>query len=196
MPRPIRARIDLAALRHNYLVAKRHAGAARAWAVVKANAYGHGLLRAAGALAGVADGFALLDVEDALALREAGIRQPILLLEGFFDAVDLAICAEYRLTPAIHRLDQLEILRNAALPVRLPVYIKLNTGMNRLGFAPAQLPAVRRELDASPAVGAVTLMSHFAEADGGRGIDWQMARFAQMTEGWTCPLSPPASLAN
>ncbi len=196
MPRPIRAQIDAAALRHNYRVAQRHASGAKAWAVVKANAYGHGLLRVAGALADLADGFALLDLEEAIALRRAGVRQPILLLEGFFEAADLVACAEYDLTPAIHRLDQLEMLRVAALPQRLPIYLKLNTGMNRLGFSPAQLPAVRRELATSTAVGPVTLMTHFAEADGGRDIDWQLARFARMTEDWPEANTFPVSLAN
>ena len=196
MPRPIRARIDGAALRHNYQVAKNHTAGARAWAVVKANAYGHGLLRVAAALADVADGFALLDLEEAIALRQAGVEQPILLLEGFFDATDLAACADYYLTPAIHRLDQLEMLRFATLPRPLPIYLKLNTGMNRLGFSSAQLPALRRELAASTAVGPVTLMTHFAEADGGRSIDWQLERFTAITEDWPQTGAFPVSLAN
>ena len=200
MPRPILARIDGAALRHNYQLAKQHAVGAKAWAVVKANAYGHGLLRVAAALADVADGFALLDLEEAIALRQAGAEQPILLLEGFFDAADLAACAEYQLTPAIHRLDQLEMLRVAALPRPLPIYLKLNTGMNRLGFSPAQLPAVRQALAASSAVGPLALMTHFAEADGQRGIAWQLQQFAAMTEDWAkagaFPAAPPVSLAN
>jgi alanine racemase len=79
--------------------------------------------------------------------------------------------------------------------VRLPVYLKLNTGMNRLGITPAQLPAARRELATSHAIGAVTLMTHFAEADGGRGIAAQMERFVQMSEGWTCPVSLANSAA-
>jgi len=199
MPRPILARIDLSALRHNYLLARSRVAvppqAAKAWAVVKANAYGHGLLRVAGALADVADGFALLDIEEAIALREAGIRRPILLLEGFFDSADLSACAEYSLIPAIHRLAQLDMLRDAALPVRLPIYLKLNTGMNRLGFTPAELPALRRALATTPAVSAVTLMSHFADADGGRGIAWQLERFGQMSEGWSCPVSLANSAA-
>jgi alanine racemase len=195
MPRPISARIDLAALRHNYLVAKKHAGSAKAWAVVKANAYGHGLQRAAKALAEVADGFALLDLAEAVALRDAGVRQPILLLEGFFEPADISLCAEYGLIPVIHSVEQLAMLRNAGLPVRLPVYLKLNTGMNRLGITPAQLSAARRELAASHAIGAVTLMTHFAEADGGRGIASQMERFAKMSEGWTCPVSLANSAA-
>jgi alanine racemase len=193
--RPIRATINPAALRHNYLVARRHAVGAKVWAVVKANAYGHGLLTAVEALADIADGFALLDLAEAIALRDAGIRQPILLLEGVFEAADVSACAEYGLIPVMHRIGQLDMLRDAGLPVRLPVYLKLNTGMNRLGITPEQLPAVQRELAASPAVGAVTLMTHFAEADGGRGITSQMARFEQMSEGWSCPVSMANSAA-
>lgn len=196
MPRPIRARIDLAALRRNYLLAKERSGGARAWAVVKADAYGHGLLRAARAFGDVADGFALLDLADGVALRDAGYRQPILLLEGFFEADDLAVCAEYGLTPAIHRIEQLEMIRAAALPVRLPVCLKLNTGMNRLGLTEAQLPAVRQALASSPAVGAVTLLTHFAEADGERGIDWQLANFARMRAAWPEAAAYPLSMAN
>ncbi|WP_291991715.1 alanine racemase [Candidatus Accumulibacter sp. ACC003] len=202
MPRPIEARIDLAALRHNYLLARQHATrqhrSARAWAVVKANAYGHGLLRAAAALGDVADGFALLDLDEAIRLREAGIRQPILLLEGFFEAADVSVCAAYELTVVVHRLEQLQMLRRAPQP--LPIYLKLNSGMNRLGVNAEQLPAFRRELTAaSPALAAVTLMTHFAEADGDRGegcIAWQLERFAAMTDGWSEAAGWPLSLAN
>ncbi|RDE50374.1 MAG: alanine racemase [Candidatus Accumulibacter meliphilus] len=206
MPRPIEARIDLAALRHNYLVARQYASRqhreAKAWAVVKANAYGHGLLRAAAALGDVADGFALLDLDEAIALRQAGIRQPILLLEGFFEAADLSVCAAHELSVVVHRLEQLQLLRQAtrATPsMRLPIYLKLNSGMNRLGITAAQLPAVRRELEASPALGPLTLMTHFAEADGvadERCIAWQLERFLAMTADWPGAANFPVSLAN
>lgn len=200
MPRPIQARIDLAALRHNYLVASKCVSSqekpARAWAVVKADAYGHGLLRTAKALADVADGFALLELEAAVVLRDAGYRQPILLLEGIFEPDDLAVCAEYRLIPAIHRLEQLQMIRNAALPLPMPIYLKLNTGMNRLGFTPEQLPALRRELALSSAIEGVTLMTHFAEADGVRGIVWQLERFEKMRQGWPEASAFAVSMAN
>ncbi|MBL8396326.1 MAG: alanine racemase [Candidatus Accumulibacter sp.] len=206
MPRPIAASIDRAALRHNYLLARRHAsrggGRAKAWAVVKANAYGHGLLRAAAALADVADGFALLDIDEAVRLREAGIRQPILLLEGFFETADLAVCLTHDLSVVIHRLEQLQMLRQARLPRCLPIYLKLNTGMNRLGLSAPQLPAVRRELEAMAAaseLGELTLMTHFAEADvegGEQCIDWQLERFAGMTADWPDVASWQVSMAN
>ncbi|MDR3300581.1 MAG: alanine racemase [Candidatus Accumulibacter sp.] len=201
MPRPIQACIDLAAIAHNYGVAKTRAALSRnpakVWAVVKADAYGHGLLRAARALGDVADGFALLDVEAAVALRDAGLRQPILLLEGFFDRRDLAACAEYGLTPAVHRLEQLRMIREAALPARLPIYLKLNTGMNRLGFRREEISAVRRELaeNTAPFLSSITLMMHFATADGERGVEWQLERFRQMTTGWDLPVSIANSAA-
>ena len=194
MPRPIEARIDLAALQHNYRVARIASQSAKAWAVVKADAYGHGLLRTARALADVADGFALLDLEAAVALRDAGFRQPILLLEGFFDAADLTACGEYALIPGVHRIEQLQMIRAAALPQPLPIYLKLNTGMNRLGFTLAQLPGVRSELALSTAIGELTLMAHFAEADGERGVAWQLETFNAMRALW--PASTPVSLAN
>ncbi|MES2771219.1 MAG: alanine racemase [Pseudomonadota bacterium] len=181
MSRPIRARIDLSALHHNYLLAKSRAPTARAWAVIKGNAYGHGLQRVAQALAEVADGFALLDLNEAVRLRRLGIRQPILLLEGVFAAADFSACVEYALTPVMHCLEQFAMLRTAALVpgCRLPIYLKFNTGMNRLGLSAAELPSVLRELAAlrPERVGEITLMTHFADADGVRGIAAQLRHF-------------------
>ncbi len=199
MPRPIQVAIDVSAVRHNYMAARRHASLTgepvKAWAVVKADAYGHGLMRVANALREVADGFALLEIEAAVALRDAGFRQPILLLEGFFDPEELPVCAEYGLTVAVHRLEQLRMIREAALPVSLPIYLKLNTGMNRLGFKVGEIPAVRRELEDTAAFSSVTLMTHFAESDGARGVEWQLERFRRMTEGWNLPVSMANSAA-
>lgn len=199
MSRPIQATVDLAAIRHNYRIAKAYAarsgGTPKAWAVVKADAYGHGLMRTAQALADVADGFALLEIEAAVALREAGFRQPILLLEGFFDEEGLAVCAEYGLATAVHRLEQLRMIRQSPSPVRVPIYIKLNTGMNRLGFKAEDIPAVRRELADDLPISSFTLMTHFAEADGGNGVDWQVECFNRMTEGWNAPVSMANSAA-
>ncbi|EXI69042.1 MAG: Alanine racemase, catabolic [Candidatus Accumulibacter adjunctus] len=206
MPRPIQADVDLAALRHNYLLARRRAArggtAARAWAVVKANAYGHGLLRAATALGDVADGFALLDIDEAVRLRQAGIHQPILLLEGFFTAADLAACSEHGLSVVIHCLDQLQMLRQARLPRCPPIHLKLNSGMNRLGLVARQLPAAREHLAAlacAGGAGGLTLMTHFAEADADGGeacIRWQLERFARMLDDWPQAAALPVSLAN
>lgn len=193
--RPLVACFDAAALRHNYAVARRHAGAARLWCVVKANAYGHGLMRAVAALADAADGFALIELENAIALREAGIRQPILMLEGCYSADELPLFAEHGLTPAFHSLAQVEAFCVAALPVQLPVYLKLNTGMNRLGLNDDELPHALAMLASSRAVGEVTLMTHFADADGECGVGWQMARFANMRGDFSGPISLANSAA-
>lgn len=185
--RPIRARIAPAALRHNYRLAKQKAPQAHAWAVIKADAYGHGQWRAVEALRDEADGFALLETENALALREAGITQPILLLEGIFSTRDARALVEYRLSSAVHCLEQLEMIVSAVgKSAALSLCVKLNTGMNRLGFTPDNLPAARALLAEMPNAD-ITLMTHFAEADGERGIAWQMARFEAMTAGWQAP---------
>ncbi len=192
MVRPIRARIDWSALRHNHGVVRQHAGKSRVWSVVKADAYGHGLAGAARALAEVTDGFALVELEGALELREAGFRHPILMLEGPYQADDLALYAELELIPVLHSRWQVDALIDTHLPRRQPVYLKLNTGMNRLGFDGDDFPAVLDRLVAADCLEAVTLMTHFADADEPRGIAAQMQRFAA-TAG---PRALPASLAN
>ncbi|MBI3525959.1 MAG: alanine racemase [Betaproteobacteria bacterium] len=198
MSRPIHASIDPGALRHNLDVARRHAGEARIWSVVKANAYGHGLLRAARALADLADGYALIELEGAISLREAGLRQPILLLEGFYSADELTQFAEHRLTAVLHTLEQAQMLAAARLPAPLPVYLKLNTGMNRLGFNQNEFRTALKILDASTQVASITLMTHFADADcdqNGPGIAGQMARLDHLRE--ECHVQQyPLSLAN
>lgn len=192
MPRPIRASIDLEALRHNYLLAKTKAGHARAFAVVKANAYGHGLQRAIQALGPVADGFALLDIAEAAQLREAGLTQPIALLEGFFEPADLTDIERLGLVPAVHSDAQLAMLERARPGAPLDVLLKINTGMNRLGFTADSFPAALARLQALPAIRSITLMSHFARADDEAGIAPQLARFKAITGG----LELPVSLAN
>lgn len=190
MSRPIRAVIDLAALRHNAGLARRHAASARLWSVVKANAYGHGLERAVRALRESTDGFALVELERAIELRAAGIDRPILLLEGFYRPDELPHFIRQRLIPVLHCAHQVEWLLAANWPADLPVYLKLDSGMHRLGFDAAGLAAACAAL--SGRVREPVLMTHFADADGPRGVDWQLARFAAMTAG----LDLPSSLAN
>lgn len=193
--RPIRAHIAPGALLHNYRLAKKNAPNSKAWAVVKANAYGHGQWRAVQTLRDEADGFALLETENAIALREAGITQPILLLEGIFSARDARAVAEYGLTTVIHCAEQvkMQILTvNREKPLK--IYLKLNTGMNRLGFTATELPAVLQTLQQLPHA-EITLMSHFAEADGQRGIAWQEERFRSMCGSWQGPVSLANSAA-
>jgi len=191
MPRPIRATINSAAFAHNLGVARAHAGDSKIWAVLKANAYGHGLLRAAQAMGG-ADGFAILDFVDALRLRNAGIAKPILMLEGFFKPEDIGLLAKHRLATVVHNIEQVEMLEKTPVEGRIDVYLKVNSGMNRLGFTVDNLRLAWNALDANPAVESVTLMTHFADADGESGVAAQLQWFRELTQ----PFDAPCSLAN
>lgn len=190
MPRPIQAHIDLNALENNLYIARRTTSS-RLMAVIKADGYGHGLMRVAEALSG-ADGFALLDIQDAIVLREAGFRQTILLLEGFFSGEDLAAVAEYDLTCVIHSNWQIELLDAYPKRAALDVWLKVNTGMHRLGFMPQQVAQTMEQLRRHPAVRDVTLMTHFAHADEARGIDEQLEIFNALA----APHRVARSLAN
>ncbi|MFA6063410.1 MAG: alanine racemase [Gallionella sp.] len=182
MPRPIQAYIDQNALENNLHVARR-ASSARIMAVIKANGYGHGLLRVAEALSG-AEGFALLDIADAVRLREAGFRQTILLLEGFFTAEDLELVAEYDLTCAIHSTWQIELLDAYPKRAALDVWLKVNSGMHRLGFAPGEVGVAMESLRRHQAVREITLMSHFSNADEVRGVAAQLPIFNEVAAGY------------
>lgn len=190
MSRPIQARIDLSALKHNLGIVRR-ATASRVMAVIKANAYGHGLLRIAQALQD-AEGLALLDVRDAILLRDAGIRQTILLLEGCFLQQEMPLLAEYELTTVIHNHQQIAWLDAYPRKNGLSVWIKVNTGMNRLGFMPAEIPAVMERIKSHRGVRDVTLMTHFARADEAAGISTQLDTFNQLA----APYRAQRSLAN
>src|SRR5689334_13001574 len=192
MPRPIRATISAQALAHNLAVARQHAGAARIWAVLKANAYGHGLLRAAEAMKD-ADGYAILDFVDALKLRSAGVTKPILMLEGFFKPEDLPLISRYNLTPVIHTVVQLEMLEKVTFVGKMDVYLKVNSGMNRLGFTVDNVRLAWNSLEAHPGIGEVTLMTHFADADGEGGVAAQLQWFHELTQPFD---TAPRSLAN
>ena len=163
MPRPTQAFIDLSALTHNLTVVRRHAPYSRIMAILKANAYGHGLLHAASALKEV-DGFALLELDAAICLRDAGYQHPILLLEGFFSTEELAIFERYRLSAVIHHTEQIAML-SASKHCNLDLFIKINTGMNRLGLAPKQFPHAIGKLIDKQYHQNITLMTHFASAD-------------------------------
>ncbi len=191
MTRPVQASIHLAALRHNLSQVRHAAPHSRVWAVVKADAYGHGLSRVWPALSG-ADGFAMLNLEDAIQLRERGWKGPILMLEGFFDAQELVLFDRYRLTTSLHSSWQIKALADARLSAPLDVYLKINSGMNRLGFVPEQVHRVWGQLRELKNVGEMTLMAHFADADRPDGVDAPMARIGQAAEG----LEAPRSLAN
>lgn len=188
--RPARALIDLQALRHNYRLA-REVSRAKALAVVKADAYGHGAVRCAQALEGEADGFAVACIEEALQLREAGIRAPILLLEGFFEADELALIEQHELWCVVHALWQVEAIERAALRAPLNIWLKLDSGMHRVGLQPADYQAAYRRLLATGKVAKIVLMSHFARAD---ELDCprseeQLAVFEQARQGLAAEIS-------
>jgi alanine racemase len=164
MSRPLIARIDTAALAHNLGVARAAAPRSRVLAVIKANGYGHGLLRVARALRS-ADGFAVLTLDEATPLRAEGYTHPIVLLEGFFSPDELPEIARLRLRPVIHRTDQVDILARARLEHRLDILLKVDTGMHRLGLAPKRVPETLARLRTLGQVGRITLMTHFACAD-------------------------------
>lgn len=194
MTRPVVASIDLLALRQNLQIVRRAAPGSRLWAVVKANAYGHGVGRVWSALS-AADGFALLNLEEAILLREQGWKGPILLLEGFFHADELAVLDQYRLTTSVHSNWQIKALQQAKLRAPLDIYLKVNSGMNRLGFMPERVHTVWQQLRAISNVGEMTLMSHFAEAENPQGIVEPMRRIEQAAEGLDCPRSLANSAA-
>lgn len=162
--RPARALIDLEALRHNYRLA-RELSSARALAVIKADAYGHGAVRCAQALHAEADGFAVACIEEALELRVAGISRPILLLEGFFEANELPLIVQHDFWCVVHSLWQLEAIERAQLTRPLRVWLKLDSGMHRVGLSPAEFQGAWQRLQASGKVDQIVLMSHFARAD-------------------------------
>lgn len=162
--RPARALIDLEALRHNYRLAREVSGA-RALAVVKADAYGHGAVRCAQALEDEADGFAVACIEEALELRAAGIRKPVLLLEGFFEADELELIQEHEFWTVVHSGWQLEAIERASIGKPLTVWLKMDSGMHRVGLHPAEYRDAYQRLSASGKVAKIVLMSHFARAD-------------------------------
>ncbi|MFZ5654603.1 MAG: alanine racemase [Pseudomonadota bacterium] len=194
MSRPALVTVDLDHLRHNFLVARRHAAGARVLAMVKADAYGHGAVPVARALAGLADGFGVSSLEEGAALRAAGITAEILLVAGCFSAAELPDIARCGLQVALHDDWQVRALLAARLPRPLVAWLKIDTGMHRLGFAPEAVAAVHGRLARSPNVAEIRLMTHFACADapGDPGNARQREVFARATAG----LAGARSLAN
>jgi alanine racemase len=180
MPRPILATVHTGALRHNLERVRRSALDARVWAVVKANAYGHGIERVYEGLRG-ADGFALLDLAEAERVRALGWRGPVLLLEGVFDARDLELCSRLDLWHSVHCDEQIDMLAAHKTLKPQRVFLKMNSGMNRLGFTPERFGSAWTRLNALPQVDEISLMTHFSDADGTRGIAHQLEAFERAT---------------
>jgi alanine racemase len=180
----VSATIDSAALRHNLQVVRQWAPRSRVMAVIKANAYGHGLVSVARALES-ADSFAVARVDEGLTLRQAGIDAPTVLLEGVFDREQLDAAGDARFELVVHTPEQIELLRAAAPGVRFKVWLKFDSGMNRLGFKGSAFDSALAALRDLPAVrGPVNLFTHLASADApelSTTAD-QLARFAAATK--------------
>jgi len=191
MARPLFAQINLAALRSNVRRVRALAPGAQVLAVVKANAYGHGLERVLPALDDT-DGLALVELDAALKLREGHYTRRILMLEGFFAESELPELAQKRLATVVHNSEQLRMLETAILARPLEVFIKVNTGMNRLGFRPTEVASVCKRLASAPSVAALRLMMHFARSDEDDGLAEALKEFDAACMG----LPYPRSLAN
>jgi len=192
--RPAHAIIDLAAIRHNYSVAKSRAPKARAIAIIKANGYGHGAVDVSKTLSPIADGFGVACIEEALELRESGISNPILLLEGIFDPDELPLVDKYRLSIAISTQRQLNWLLESTLKQPIDVFLKIDSGMHRLGIEPQDTCETYTKLSASPRVKNIVLMTHFARADepDQPTTNNQLERFNQAIKG----IDAPCTLSN
>ena len=187
-------------MKHNLARAKANAPGAKAWGVLKANGYGHGLERAMRGLA-EADGLALVEVDNAVRLRELGWKKPILLLEGFFDPADVQTMAGYNLQAAVHCDQQLAWLEAAqaeltARGIKLDLHLKMNSGMNRLGFMPDVFAAAHARLSAVSCVGSITMITHFANADDAEHPLLPIAEQVRRFEAGTAGLAGARSLSN
>jgi alanine racemase len=181
----LRAVIDTAALRHNLSRVRELAPGCRVIAVIKANAYGHGLVTAARALDG-ADAFAVARIEEAVTLRESGCRARIVLLEGFDDASGLEVAAHHSLEPFVHQPFQVELLEAWRGPQQIRAWLKVDTGMHRLGFAAREVETVAARLGACRFVAQpIALATHLADAECGEAgsARAQLAAFAEAVAG-------------
>ena len=187
MPRPILATIHPNAIRHNLAQVRRHleSTGAHIWAVIKANAYGHGIANVYPAIAERADGLAMLDFAEAKLVRQLGWEKPILMLEGCFCAEDFIKAFKLKLSVVIHNHQQIAWLK-ATLPSAhedeiIDLHVKLNTGMNRVGFACDEVDAVYNELRSLQHIGQIVLMTHFANSDVPHSVDQALNQFKQHT---------------
>ncbi len=198
MPRPIEAVIDRGALRHNLSVLRKLAGNRFLWAVSKANSYGHGLAQLLPSLE-QADGLAVLDIYEAEVARKGGWRKPVFLIEGFFEDTDLGIVEENELDILVHSPWQIESLKKFPFQKKIRVYIKINSGMNRLGFLPQDAELVVSALSSIRNLEIGGLLTHFANAEAGypqEGIctvEKQMNRFIEL-ENLSCCLANSSAI--
>lgn len=197
MSRPTYMTIDLAALTHNLARVRELAPKRKIIAMVKANAYGHGIVRVAQAL-NDADALGVASFEEGMKLREAGIVQDIVLMEGLFDESELSECVRHNFTFVVHHADHIRMLKKAKLAKSVHVWLKINTGMHRLGIQPSELDQYYQQLYLCENVQKpIGLMTHFAEADllHSKATAQQLALFNSVTGRYQCPKSLANSAA-
>ena len=192
--RPLKAYIDLSALTSNLKLVKKIAKNSKVMAVLKANAYGHGLIESVKAIKS-AEGIAILTIEEAVKIRKAGFKNTILLLEGLFAAEDNHQAEKLKLNIVVHNDQQMDYLSGVTLKNPINVHLKINTGMNRLGFPPDQVDYLIENLNANPNVSEITLMTHFATADEKEGITKQLDCFNRVTNNYNFSSSVANSAA-
>ena len=192
--RPLKAYIDLSALTSNLKLVNKIAKNSKVMAVLKANAYGHGLIESVKAIKS-AEGIAILTIEEAAKIRKAGFKNTILLLEGLFAAEDIHQAEKLNLNIVVHNDQQMDYLSDVKLKNPINVHLKINTGMNRLGFSPDQVDYLIENLNANPNVSDVTLMTHFATADEKEGITKQLDCFNRVTNNYNFSSSVANSAA-
>ena len=193
MTRPTSACINWSHFRHNYQLAKQAAPGA-AYAVIKANGYGHGMVACARAL-GDADGFAVACVDEALALRAAGIKRPILVLQGAYSCEEWVQASEQELQLVIHHPQQLQQRQLVSLKQPIGVWLKINTGMNRVGVRAEEAMALIAGIEADDALELVRVMTHFADADQATEDAMAAAITVMQSQPWPVPLSVSNSAA-
>ncbi len=186
--RPVIAEINVSALRNNYLLLKRAAGA-RTFAVIKANAYGHGTSVVTSALNGIVDGYATVDFDSARDIRESGFAGPILMLNGMFEVEDGRLAVEHGLWLVIHQQWQFDWIMGSGCRARPRMFLKVNTGMNRLGFTVERAMALLRILRSDGGCGDTVLMTHFAETESKGGVATQLAHMKPLMDEFGLPLS-------
>lgn len=195
MSRPVCVEIDLVALEHNLNQVRKLAPNSKVWAVVKANGYGHGIERVAKHLTS-ADGFAVASVDEALALRAEGFTQRILLLEGIFKPEECLQIDQFNLDIAVHSLHQIDWLLQAEFTNPLNIWLKIDTGMHRLGLQPDLVADAIAKLQAKFPTAQLHFMSHFSSSDENNAISQeQIQLFQQVASAYNFPQSLANSAA-
>jgi alanine racemase len=189
--RPLKATINHQALLSNLNCVKRIADKSKVMAVLKANAYGHSLLNVAKTLR-TSDGFAVLSIDEAVLLKENFPNHTVLLLEGFFDKAEVNVASKLGINVTIHNQRQIDFIDKVKPVIPINIHLKINTGMNRLGFMPAEINYLLESLASNPFIGDIVLMTHFSTADEELGVEKQLTVFNAIADNYNYP----ASVAN